>query len=384
MLGTVLFMARDAGAATVLAPVARTLLERYDTTPAIVAYGKAAPAFEAGGLPAIAFPEEPDPEQVARLLEREGAAALLTGTSMRTERDARFWDGARIAGVPSVAVLDHWRNYAERFTIEEPFDRLPDVLAVMDECAAREYERLGLPADRIAVTGHPHLSSLAPVAPAERSQARRELGIDAARPVVVFASELLSAHYGTGPERPSYLGYTEHDAAGALADALAAVGPDALLLVKLHPLEPGEAFLELTERDGPPQTRVLRAYAPRKTIALADLVTGMTSTFLLEAALMGVPALSIRPGELRREHFIAIHAQSIPSVVQRNGVARAVAGALAGPREPHVARFEPGATERVIRLVAQRARAAGTLAGPGASQLALAGGGGRLTKRWAR
>jgi len=374
----VLIMARDAGAAAALAPVARSLMSGEDASATIVAYGKAAAVFEAHGLPALAFPEEPAASEVASLLHRERAIALLTGTSMRTERDAAFWAGAAERGVPSLALLDHWRNYSERFTVERPFDRMPDVIAVMDAAAARECERRGCPPERLRVTGHPHLDSLTPATPAERRRARRELGVEAGRRVVVFASEPLSRHYGRSSAEPLYLGYAEHESLAAVRDALAELDPAALLLVKLHPLEESGTFVDLVDRGGP-EIRVLRAYPPRATIAAADVVTGMTSTFLLEAVLMGAPALSVRPGG-GEEHFISIHADLIESVADPDGVTAAVARCLehrgAAERGSSASDgVEGSATGRVLQAIADLSVARGTLGRADAGALVAAGAG---------
>src|SRR6266568_3138190 len=114
-------MARDAGPAAAIAPVARALIERGEP-PTIIGYDRAATAFAAKVLPQVGFPEDPTPDQVARMLEREHATVLLTGTSLQVEDDRVFWAGGEAAGVRSIALLDHWVNYAERFTVDTPFD----------------------------------------------------------------------------------------------------------------------------------------------------------------------------------------------------------------------------------------------------------------------
>jgi hypothetical protein len=70
----------------------------------------------------------------------DGAASLLTGTGWASslEHDARAM--ARARGIRSVAVLDHWVNYAERFE-RGGHTVLPDELWVTDEYALREARR---------------------------------------------------------------------------------------------------------------------------------------------------------------------------------------------------------------------------------------------------
>lgn len=62
----------------------------------------------------------------------DGAAALLSGTGWQSDLEHRARALARAAGIRSVAVLDHWTNYAERFT-RHGETVLPDEIWVVDE-----------------------------------------------------------------------------------------------------------------------------------------------------------------------------------------------------------------------------------------------------------
>lgn len=77
-----------------------------------------------------------DPGLLCQSLEQAvaGAAAVLTGTGWAStlEHDARRL--ARAAGVRSVAVIDHWVNYAARFERDNE-TILPDLIWVTDEYA---------------------------------------------------------------------------------------------------------------------------------------------------------------------------------------------------------------------------------------------------------
>jgi hypothetical protein len=353
--GRVLTMARDAGAGTALAPVVRAFIRDGVLTVSTVAAGKAAPVFERHGLPVLAFPELPDETQVAALLERERPDVVLTGTSFKPDRDVLFWRAGAARGVPTVALVDHWVNYLERFSIERPFDALPDVVAVMDDVTAQRLCDLGCPAERVRVTGQPYFDQLAAEGAAVgRDEARRELGIDPDRIVVVFASEPQARYCGASSDDPGYLGYTEHDVVALLRRALAEVARDAILIVKLHPLEDPDAFHELADMTGVPAIRVLRTYPPAHLISAADVVVGMTSVFQLESAVMGVPTLSLRPGGREDEFFLEVHRGLIETVLDPANAAPALRRALdRAPLALDAPRpsFGEGAIERLSALV---------------------------------
>lgn len=348
MKGCVLTMARDAGAGAALAPVVRALIGDGVLTVSSVAAGKAAAVFERHGLPVLAFPEQPDATDVDGLLERERPRVVLTGTSFKPERDALFWRAAAARGIPTIALVDHWVNYAERFSIEEPFDALPDVVAVMDEVTAQRLRELGCPAERVRVSGQPYFDELAAEGAAVgREEARRELGIETDRTVVVFASEPQARYSGSSPEHPGYLGYTEHDVLALLRRSLAEAAPDAILIVKLHPLEDSHAFHELADGAGAPAVRVLRTYPPTHLISAADVVVGMTSVFQLESAVMGIPTLSLRPGGRKDEFFLHVHRDLIETVLDSAEAVPALRRALERPRAAADAP-RPGFGERAV------------------------------------
>jgi hypothetical protein len=336
----VLVVARDAGAASALAPVVAALAEDTTFRPRVVAWGNACRTFEAEGVNVEPFPEDPAPSEVNGLVA--SAAAVLTGTSLRVELDSRVWAAARAAGIPSVALLDHWKNYAERFTIDAPFDALPAMIAVMDDAAARELTARGCPSDRVVVTGQPRFDSLPnAVSPEERARARASLGVDPSRRVAVFASEPRGAPYD------DRTGFTQAEALAMFLDAVESVADDLLVLVKLHPVEQeASVAAALSGRTGP-ETRLLRTGLVRDLADAADVFCGMTSIVLLDAALLGLPTVSIRPGG-GASHFVEVHAELISTATTSVEVRAALeVGLTRGPVAP-VTRPPRGASARVI------------------------------------
>ena len=257
MTDSVVILAREAGAAAALAPVARTLIAERELRVTIVASEEAERAFERQGLPVLGFPDDPSEPQIDSLLARECAAALLTGTSVYPDRDARWWRTAAARGVPSLALVDHWCNYAERFSHREPFDSLPDSVAVLDDAAAEGLRGAGCPVP-IEITGHPYFDDLIAAGAAreqDRHAGRLELGVPEDRLMLVFASEPQATHFGTSLNLEGHGRYTEQEVAEAVLGACGRVAPGALFVVKLHPLEDAHAFDAMAERAEPAETK---------------------------------------------------------------------------------------------------------------------------------
>jgi hypothetical protein len=273
-----LIVARDPGAANALVPVAQS-------GPAtVLAYPYASPYFRRAGLEHRRAGDHVKP---AEILDEAGPEVLLTGTSMQATEDAIWWEAARARGIPSLALLDHWFNYAARFTRTMPFDSLPDRIAVMDTGCVRDMLQAGCPGDRAVVTGQPAFDELATRELAGRQRARSHWGATAADWVLLFASEPIAAD-SAGRARQD-----EQDIFSMLCRAALDLRP--LLVIKLHPRESRGGFDALA-RELPLQVRIEADLAPRAALAGADTVVGMTSIFLLEAALSGIPVLSLQPG----------------------------------------------------------------------------------------
>jgi hypothetical protein len=296
-------MARQAGSAAALAPVVRAMRARNDSVFCCATAATARVGFERVGLtPDVELPLEPSVDWLAAWLERLSIGSVLTGTSFEAALDRRFWSAAEMVGVPAVALLDHWCNYAERFSDRAPLDCLPDALAVMDDAAASALRAVGFPSERIHITGHPHLDEITPVTRAERRVARRALDVSDDRQIVTFASEPVAP----GADRD--LGYTAAEALEAVRRAVASVLPDALLVIRPHPRE-----RELAAPSGEPETIVARVGTPREATAASNVMTGMGSILLLEAALAGIPTLSVRPNG-GPDDYLDAHAGLIASI----------------------------------------------------------------------
>ncbi len=153
----VLIVARDAGPANALGPVARTLIQAGCVRVSLAGYRYAESAFQHHDLPLLGVEDDDQPDAADRLLDREQPSFLLTGTSMKVIRDNALWKGARARGIPSLAVLDHWGNYWQRFTEngQARFGCLPDRIAVMDESVHQAMVNAGCPPEKLVVTGQP-------------------------------------------------------------------------------------------------------------------------------------------------------------------------------------------------------------------------------------
>lgn len=106
----------------------------------IAASGRAADCLPVLDGPAKSLWEKHFPERLlSQVLEDAigSAAAVITGTGWASDLEHRARKLAQAARLPSIAVVDHWTNYRQRF-VRKGETILPDTIWVADEDALAE------------------------------------------------------------------------------------------------------------------------------------------------------------------------------------------------------------------------------------------------------
>jgi len=299
----VLAVCGDPGGGNAIAPVLTRLAAARDARLRVFAYAESMAVLGRHGVDFIVLPNGTSIETARNELRSFGADLVLMSTSRNAlNHERKFIAAAHEAGIPSLAVLDFWSSYTERFSDGEMSPRdLPDMIAVMDEEARAAMVGLGFPVERIVVTGQPAFDGLAGDFACFDRDRRRAIraswGADDKASVVLFASQPLRDLYGPGKESNRSLGYDEREVLGllvAVIRALAVVsGRRWIVAVRRHPREKATPLLQQSVSR---VTIVPDESANQYHAALAaDLVVGMSSILLLEAAYLGCRVLSLQP-----------------------------------------------------------------------------------------
>lgn len=290
-------VARQAGTAAAFAPL---LLESIGLSSVrtsalhVFAYPSAAPIFQRLGVTSVTVD---DFDAASAALDELSCPLLLTGTSLDVDDDSRWWRWAREHGVPSVAFVDQWCNYAERFTLDSALlapDALPDRIAAVDVLAARRLAEAGLPGDRIVVTGTPLTDTWVP-ANATATAATRETLAGLRNPwLVLYVCEPDPGHW---VDR-ALLADADYDRRiAALADAAGALAAETSravhLAIKPHPIQRQRGFLPPLPPAIDGVTASVEDGDPRALVRAADVVVGHQSMLLHEAAAAGAAVLAL-------------------------------------------------------------------------------------------
>ncbi|MBN3905786.1 MAG: hypothetical protein HWQ35_04140 [Nostoc sp. NMS1] len=267
----IIAIAHDPGGANA---VAATVAALRETGTEVEAYAKgpAIRQFQRLGVACTSISEEHQ-----TLFVRLTGDILLTGTSQydEFERDAIFW--ARQEYIPSIAVIDYWANYRQRFQpINNPNTEptFPDIIAAIDEVCKAGMLADGIPEKRIRVVGQPYFAWLI-----ARQKSRKSIF----KPIenILFASQ------------PNA---NEIEILRILIKVLTDYKPLKKLLIRFHPRQ-GEchASLDLLAQSVLPFA-IDESVDTLATLCNQDIILGITSIILIEAALMGIPAVSLMSG----------------------------------------------------------------------------------------
>ena len=262
----------------------------------------------------IEFIDAPPPEESADLLSRISPNCLLTGTAENPDTlGLRLIVEARSANIPSVAFIDACMNSAYRFrgTTSDPLAYVADWLLVPDDWALRSFVDLGLSSERIVVCGHPQYDNI-------RARAKEwELagGVSTMRQrifpsvpkdqrIITFISEgehrfnlLPKATFarfgfqGRGVDKGRTKIILEE-----VLDVVKECSRRPYVVFRAHPTEQTDGYIQY----GAEINYFSSDESPLELIYASDLVVGMTSILLLEAALLGRPTLAVltQPSEV--------------------------------------------------------------------------------------
>lgn len=216
-----------------------------------------------------------------------GAATLLAGTGWQSTHEWQAIRAARAAGVRTIAFLDHWVNYRERF-VRDGATSLPDEVWVGDEDALALARRV-LPECPATLVPNPYFTDM------REELAAAAVPNDGKGLRVLYVCEPMRepAKRQFGNER--HHGYVEEEALAFALDALAALDePIARVTVRPHPSEaPDKYDAQLAGRPWP--VRRGGAASLLHEVADSDLVVGCNSVAMVVGLLGGKRVYSAIP-----------------------------------------------------------------------------------------
>ena len=217
------------------------------------------------------------------------ADVLVSGSGWSTTLEYDALIQARLLGIPSIAVLDHWVNYTERFSRNGRLV-LPDVFWVGDRDALRVARR-AFPDTPIVLV--PNLLFEEALTEFGRCPARLSSGHGDR---ILVVCESISEHYAAGSPEATQLGYDENDALRFFLSNIEALSHNLQsITVRPHPHE-ADAKYNWAAREFPLlPLQINKNDTIIAAIADADIVVGCESTAMVLGLLAGRRVVSMIP-----------------------------------------------------------------------------------------
>ena len=333
----ILIFSRDPGGANTVIPLIKPLInEGYE----ILLYGKdtALNKYSSNGLNALNIMDEIDNvsmEDIKQFLIEKTPGLIITGTSADDLTEKFLWSSARQLNIPSFAILDQWINYGlrfsqygvaelEKFNINPRLEYLPAKIMVMDEMARREAVDEGIDKDLLVITGQPHFESLLQKASAveDKSAVRKKYLTGDNEKIFLFVSEPISETYRENDNSKHFWGYTERTVFALTLQAIESVSDDLkekfTVIIRPHPKENINNFNDVIQSYNK-QCKIIidKESDSIDLMNAADLIIGMSSMFLIEAAVLGKKILSVQTGLCRKDPFVLSRMGVVESITDK-------------------------------------------------------------------
>jgi hypothetical protein len=292
---TLLFFSCEPGGAEVLIPVVRLVRQETDHNLIVLGYGLGAERFAAKWIDCNVI--TPVSKNDPAFFDTYSPDLVITSATSLPERDMSekyLWQISREKGIPTLAFLDQWQNYAIRFSgpaVNEKLAYLPDYINCIDAVGETEMIREGFNRRRLVKFGHPYLSTLKESAAViNEDEIRQRFGVATSQRIVLFVSEAIREHFGQSR------GYDQYDALRLFLEILSESNEDVIPIIKLHPKDTileYERMLAGYECLRPVIVR--NELTSIECIKISQVVYGMTSIMLLEAFVLDKKVISLQP-----------------------------------------------------------------------------------------
>jgi len=283
----ILFVAHDVGGGNLLATLAKQLRCKSHALN-FVASGPSLNLWRELGLNPTKIHRSASDRLIVGILLREKPELIVTGTSIGSRLEKKFWHLARVLNVPTIAMIDGWVKIADRFAEKRTaIGILPNRFGVVDRSTGQELRKIRtISPNSVDVIGHPYLQEIVERLRTVRSTNKTEGPLT----ITFFSTPLVSdeADWGLAAFR-------------SVADELRRHAP-LRVLIKPHPREQLAPWKNWITENLPSYSgltiSVEHGRSSESLLQTTDVAIGLPTSVMIEAALSGIPSLVIRLDKL--------------------------------------------------------------------------------------
>lgn len=309
-----LFFARDPAGANVIIPVIELLKNSSKNSISVYAKDYAINRLINEGIRCINIREclgEITRYNIIHFLEQVKPDIIITGTSLDDYTERYIWQAANVLGIKSYAILDQWILPGIRFSeygykgIEEYKKNknhvyLPHKILIMDDIVERMLLDDGIDASMLSIVGQPHFDVI-------KEKYDRAVKIS-------FPKDYYNVLYASEPKTDDgeveYLGYSERSIFEDYYNALRKISTNynvkINIIIRPHPRENRDYWNKIVLKKNKKNINLFvdECHDSFELMKSVDLVCGMSSMFLVEAAICKVPFISCLIGLKQESPFV--------------------------------------------------------------------------------
>ncbi len=288
-----LLAAKEAGAGAMFAALVRDWQPEDGSV--VIASQVAMPYFD--GLPIRVITGDLSDEKLSELLISTKPGRVVVGASVGHTIEKRLFVAAQASGMEVDVFVDHYWNLWQRFAdpdTAQPWKYMPSRVYVPAIVCAERLVTYGFPQERLRLFDHP-LLGLEAVRYQEDlgSNLRINLEIPEDAVVVLFVSEYL---FEIDPiwkwDQHCFEDYVELLSLLLRISTRSSSGRPVVVLVRPHPGEPQGRWDAMCNSISGSQWRNAGSIGKEALFSVADMVFGLNSMMLMEAAASGLPVYS--------------------------------------------------------------------------------------------
>ncbi|MEK7540639.1 MAG: HAD-IA family hydrolase [Patescibacteria group bacterium] len=216
-----------------------------------------------------------------------GADLVFTGTSFADSIEKIIIAMAKAKNIPTISIVDFWTDYAPSFSDPETgnLKYLPDYILAVDEIMKKQMTADGLPANKIFITGNPYFDSFSKIILHKPNKAH-----------IAFFSQPFSEIYKNS--RKDYKNCTKFDEVQVFEDivkALEKIDLNKKIIINFHPRSKKlDKFDKIIKNSNIKIEKEKKPYN-KELIKKSEIIAGINSVVLFEAAMLGKKVLSYQP-----------------------------------------------------------------------------------------
>ncbi len=359
-MSKVLFFARDPGGANCIIPVIKKMPGNIKMS--VMAKDIAYNRIKSRGASVEDIHSKCDPNSIGSIknfLRNDSVELVVTGTSVDDYTERYLWKACSLLGIPSIAILDQWTNtgirfskydylHEEEYNTVRSFEYLPTIICVMDEVAKRMIVKEGIQDGLIRITGQPHFDTV-------KSEFEKTECINMEGKTITFVSEPIFCDYNNYGQE-DYWGFDEFSVFSELVNAIKGVKEKCDntvgIIVRPHPREDVDEWKHRIDHIQGIKVCIDSKSSTYQLLRRSNLVCGMSSMMLLEAAICGVPVMSIMIGLKRDNPFVLNNLGICHSVMSREELKKNIELFWNGHIEEQSGfSYIENATDNVIRCI---------------------------------